>query len=145
MGSKDFVFVFQVGDLELREKRGSWRGFLKAKVVRRTRWRTCRGRFWLEKNEVGKIWGGVMKGKRSNLVKTEGRERRSRRQGRARKWERASVRDTGLPRVWGGRSHHCPRGFPPGEMLRNISFLCVIEPLPLFRWKSCSAFAWGPI
>lgn len=90
------------------------------------RWRTCRGRFWLEQDDAGKISGGVRKGPRSNLVKTEGRGLRDRGPGRTRKWELASVRDTGL--TWnGGR-----RSFSPlspwfsawGSVMKHFLPLC---------------------
>lgn len=54
--------------------------------------------------------------KEINVVKPAGRARRGRDRAGLGSGG-AGVRDTGLPGDCGGRSQHCPRGFPPVEAL----------------------------
>ena len=119
------VFVFQVGDLELQEKRRRCKVFgvflFLFFFCMQTLERGRVGRLaedWNRRNsERSRVEGG--KRPRSNLMKTKaaggGGET-----GQTRPGEEVGAREgegRGRPRAWGGRSHHCPRGFPPGKTL----------------------------
>lgn len=118
-------FVFHVGDLELQEKRRRCKVFgvvfFFFSLCMQTLERGRVGRLAEDWNRRNSERSRVERGKRprSNLMKTKGAGGGGE-TGQTRPCEEVGTRKgdgLGRPRAWGGRSHHCPRGFPPGKTL----------------------------